>query len=225
MAGGAHRSRIAQNDVVRDRAAERLGAVPIGGVAAGVVAIGDAQTVIVADMALIAIRSRTRGTHLVVAGEDPTGGSVAPRGRGEGRRRRVAVAAIRGEKHRACGGMHRVIGAAVIGLMAAGVAAVIIRDARQIVVVTHVTGRAGQAGMETVENETGRAVIESRTRPTRGVMTRTALRDGETLLIVDRVIRLLIRGQVTAGIAAVRRLNRQRVVVVDMAGDARSRRG
>ena len=71
--------------MVRNRAAEGLRAVPISGVAAGGVAIRNRQTVIVADVALITIRGRTRGTHLVVAGEGPTGGSVAPRRGGEGR--------------------------------------------------------------------------------------------------------------------------------------------
>ena len=121
--------------------------------------------------------------------------------------------------------MHRVGGAVVIGLMATGVAAVTIRDAGQIVVAIDVTRCTGDAGMEPIENETSRAVIESRTRPARGVVTRTALRDGETRLIVDGVIRLLIRGQVARGIAAVRRLNRQRVVVADVARDAGSGRG
>lgn len=78
--------------------------------------------------------------------------------------------------------------------MAPGVAAVTIRDVRQIEIAIDVTGRAGRAGMKAIENETGRAVIETRTRPARGVMARTALRDGETLLRVDRVIRLLIGG-------------------------------
>ena len=78
--------------------------------------------------------------------------------------------------------------------------------------------------MEAIENETSGAVIESRTRPARGVMTRTALRDGETRRIVNRVIGLVIRGQVTAGIPAIVLLDRQRVIVVDVAGGAGSGR-
>ena len=118
--------------------------------------------------------------------------------------------------------MDGVIGAVVIGLMASGVAAVTIRDARQIVVVIDVTGRAGHAGMEAIENEASAAVIEARTRPADGVMARTALRDGETLCIVDRVVGLQVRGQVTGGVAAIGRLDDQRVVVIDVAGSAGS---
>lgn len=119
---------------------------------------------------------------------------MSPRSGRECRRGSVAVGAVcYSESGTGCG-VHRVVRAVVIGLMAPGVAAVTIRDVRQIEIAIDVTGRAGRAGMKAIENETGRAVIETRTRPARGVMTRTALRDGETLLRVDRVIRLLIGG-------------------------------
>jgi hypothetical protein len=144
-------------------------------------------------VALVAIADYTSRRHLVVAGEGPIG-SVAPGGGGEGRCGGVAVRTACSSKRRTCGGMYGVVGIGPVRLVATSVAAVAIRDARQIIVAIDVTGRAGRAGMEAIENETSSAVIESRARPARSVMARTALCDGKTLCIVDRVIRLLIRG-------------------------------
>ena len=100
-------------------AAQVRRAVVVGDVAIGRVTICVTQAVVVAGMALIAIRSRTRGTHLVVAGQGPTGGSVAPGGGGEGGRGGMAVGAIAGSESRAGRGVYRGIGGAVIGGVAA----------------------------------------------------------------------------------------------------------
>ena len=105
--------------MIRNRPAEGRRAVVVRDVAIGRVTVRIAQAVVVAGVALIAIRSRTRGTHLVVADEGPSSGSVAPRGGGEGRRGGMAVCTICSGKCRAGRGVHRVIGGAVIGGVAA----------------------------------------------------------------------------------------------------------
>lgn len=64
--------------MIGNRAADRGGAVPIRDVAAGVVAIRDCEPVIVADVALTAVGDHTRGRHLVIAGQNPTGRNVIP---------------------------------------------------------------------------------------------------------------------------------------------------
>jgi hypothetical protein len=78
VTGGAHRSGELRGHVIGNRAAGRGGAVPIRNVAAGVVAIRDCEAVIVADVALIAVGDHTRGRHLVIAGQNPSGRSVTP---------------------------------------------------------------------------------------------------------------------------------------------------
>ena len=105
--------------MIRNGAAQGRRAVVVRDVAIGRVTVRIAQAVVVAGVALIAIRSRTRGTHLVVAGQGPPGGSVAPGGGGEGRRCGMAVGAIAGSESRAGRGVYRVIGGAVIGGVAA----------------------------------------------------------------------------------------------------------
>ena len=215
--------REAGGEVIRNGATESGGVLPIGDVAR--IASRAVQAVVVANVALIAVGDHPGRGHLVIAAEGPTRRSMAPGSRRKRRCCGVAVGAICSNKRRACSRVHRIVGAAVIGGVATGVAAVTVQDAGQIVVAIDVTGCTGHAGMEAVENETSRAVVERRTRPAGGVVARAALRDGEARLIVDGVIRLLVRGQVTACVAAVRRLDVQRVVVIDMARGAGSGRG
>ena len=110
-------------DVVRNISTQSLCAVPIGGVAAGVVAIGNRQTIIVADVALVTICRRTRGRHLVITCQGPAGRSVAPRGCREGCCGGVAVGAIPDREGSTGRRVHRVVGAVVIGGVTVGVAA------------------------------------------------------------------------------------------------------
>ena len=144
----------------------------------------------------------------------------------------VAIRTVGSGKRGTRGGVHGVIRLAVIG----GVAAVrAVTSAPQIPQI-RVAGegaadmalRALHAGMRIGQREYF-AVIEVGTRPTRGVMTRTALRDGETLRIagVGWIGGLVIRGLVTAGIAAIgiRDGGWQIVDVIGVAGGTRSRRG
>src|SRR3974377_2628462 len=109
--------------VVRYRAAECRGAVPVGRVTVGVPAVTRGQAVVVADVALVDVRSRPRRSHLVIAGKWPRGGVVAPGSRRKRRGGRVAVRAIRGGKRRARRRVDGVIGGAVVGRMAISVPA------------------------------------------------------------------------------------------------------
>ena len=123
VAGRAHRRRILHGNVVWHRAADRLRTVPVGDVAAGVVAIRDRQAVIVTGVALVAIGGCSGRSHLVIAGQSPARRGMAPGSRGKRRCRRVAVRAICGQKCRARCRVHRVIGAVVVALMTVLVAA------------------------------------------------------------------------------------------------------
>ena len=71
VARGAHRGGIGERNVIRNCAAQSSRAVVIGDVASREVAVGVRQSVVVAGVALIAIRSCTRRTHLVVACQCP----------------------------------------------------------------------------------------------------------------------------------------------------------
>jgi|SRR3974390_2087688 len=60
------------SDVVRNVATESLRAVPVCGVAGVASGVRGSKSVIVADVALVAIGDDTRGSHLVVSGQCPT---------------------------------------------------------------------------------------------------------------------------------------------------------
>ena len=124
VAGGAHGSGEVRGDMVGYSAAKSCSAIPIGSVAAGVVAVRNSETVIVADVALIAIGDHAGWRHLVIADESPTSGGVIPRSGGERVGSGVAVGAVGCKKGCACGGMHGVIGVLPVGLMATGVCAI-----------------------------------------------------------------------------------------------------
>ena len=118
----------AGGDVIGNGAAQCLGTGPVGGVAR--IARAAVQAVVIAGVALVAVADHASRGHLVVAGERPSGRAVVPGSRGESRRCRMAVGAVRGGVRRTSGGVHRVVGAIVIGLMATGVTAITVRDAR-----------------------------------------------------------------------------------------------
>ena len=113
--------REAGRDVVRHGAPQSLGAVPIGGVAG--IAGGAGDVVVVADVALIAIRGGTGGGHLVIASERPGRGAVTPRGGCERDGRRVAVGAIGSREGRAGSRVDWIIRAAIVARVAVGIAA------------------------------------------------------------------------------------------------------
>ena len=166
VACGAQRGRITERYVVRHGAAERPGAVPIGSVAAGVIAVRNRQTVIVSDVALVAVGGRACRCHLVVAGQCPAGRGVAPGSHGEGRRRGVAVRAIRDSEGGARRGVHRIVGAVVIGCVTVAVTA---SCSWSLEVVAArgcaVTQSAGHRGVQAGEGEAGVVVIEGGVGP------------------------------------------------------------
>jgi len=94
VTGGAERGWVLQGHVIWHRATQRLRAVPVRGVTTRVIAIRNRQTVVVADVALVAVRRCAGGSHLVVAGESPAGRGVVPRSGGEVGGNRVAVRAV-----------------------------------------------------------------------------------------------------------------------------------
>src|SRR5215469_17796156 len=94
VTGGAERGRVLQGHVIWNRATQRLRAVPVRGVATRVIAIRNRQTVVVADVALVAVCRCAGGSHLVVAGESPAGRGVAPGSGGEVGGNGVAVGAV-----------------------------------------------------------------------------------------------------------------------------------
>jgi hypothetical protein len=188
------------------------------------IGIGDGwQTVVVIN---VTGRAGRRGMRAI---ENETGGAVIERGICPARGG-MARAAIRDREHRWRGRMRRVIGLLIIGLVTPGNAAVAVRDICQAVVVIDVARRTGRAGVKAIENETSGAVIERGGGPTRGVVASRALRHGEARSDVIRDIaahglRTVPILEVAGGVAAVIRLNRQRVVVIDVAGHAGSGRG
>ena len=108
--------REASGDMVRHVATKRLCAVPIGCVA-GITSCAR-QIVIVTGVALIAIGDDAGRRHLVIPGESPSRRSVAPGSGGKDGGNRVAVGAVGDGERGSSGGVHRVIRAGVIGLVA-----------------------------------------------------------------------------------------------------------
>ena len=94
VTGGAERGWVLQGHVIWHRATKRLRAVPVRGVTTRVIAIRNRQTVVVADVALVAVCRCAGGSHLVIAGESPAGRGVAPGSGGEVGGNGVAVRAV-----------------------------------------------------------------------------------------------------------------------------------
>ena len=113
--------REARRDVIRNASTQVGGVVVIGLMAGPANRVPQGQIVVVADVALVAIGGRASGSHLVVALQSPTRRSVAPGSCGEGCGGGVTVRTVCGSKRRTRRRMHRIIGGAVIG----GVAAVV----------------------------------------------------------------------------------------------------
>ena len=115
--------REACRDVIRNAGTQIRGAVVIGLMAGPANGVSQGQIVVVADVALVAIRGGASGSHLMVALQCPTGGAVVPRSGGEGRGGGMAVRAVcRGKGTTGSGGrrrVHWIIGGAVIGGVAA----------------------------------------------------------------------------------------------------------
>jgi len=105
--------------------------------------------------------------------------------------------------------------------MAAGVAAVGGSNL-QIVIIVDVAGRTGNVGVAIGEKESGRAVIKDGGGPANGVMAGGAVgrRKRRSCRWVHRIVRSLPSREVASGIPAIRRLDGQAVVIVDVARSA-----
>ena len=199
-----------------------VGLLPGGQVATSIAAIrwGNLQSVIVVDVALRTSHGR------VSVGERESGGAVVEGAGGPAHVVVATTALCNGEALRRTG-VRRIIGLLPGSQVAAGIAAVTVANAGEIVVVIDVTLRAWGGGMCPVENKTGGAVIEGGCIPAHLIVTGAALRDGKALRRtgVGWIIRLLVRSEVAVRIAAaiVGDRSRQIVVVVDVAGLAGQR--
>src|ERR1700756_3752067 len=115
VVAGIAGSREVGSDVVRYRATQSGGALPIGLVAEIACGVrGRTQRVVVAGVALVAIGGYTGGSHLVVALEGPTSRGVVPGGGGEVGGGGVAIGAICRGEGCARRRVHGIIRAAVI---------------------------------------------------------------------------------------------------------------
>lgn len=198
--------------------AERLCTVPRGLVAAH--AVRGCQIEVVVDVAL------STGCGRVRTDEGEPRGAVIE-GSGCPSDCIVAVGAVRGRVGWARSGVRRIIGLLPSREVAARIAAIRGCDL-QIVIVVDVALRAsghftrGRHLVGVCEREAGGAVIESRVRPVRGVVTRGALgyREARRNMIRDiatKSLRAVPLCEMAARVTAVRRSNLQSVIVVDVA--------
>src|SRR5215472_359631 len=219
------------SDVVRNAATQSGGTLPIrlvAEIASGV--RGGTQAVVVADVALVAIGDHAGGSHLVVALEGPAGGcyAVGPGSGGEVGGGGVAVRAVYRCEGCARRRVHRIIRAAVIAGMTVGVTAT--AGCRQVVAAGRgaVAQRALHRSVQAGEREAGVVVIERTVGPIGGVVTGGALRHREAEGHVIRYVaahslRTVPIFEVARGVAAIGGLDRQGVVIADVAGHAGSR--
>jgi len=171
-----------------------VGLLPVGQVATRITAVGggDLQIVIVVDVALCAghvgvtIRQRESGARVVKGGGVPT---------------RVVVAGAAGSQWESLGGtrVRRIVRLLPGGQVAAGVSAIIVRNASEVVIAVDVALRASERRVRTIEDKSGHAVIEGRAEPT--VELRVAVlavrgSEGRTGSGVRRIVGLLPVAQV-----------------------------
>jgi hypothetical protein len=153
----------------------------------------------------MARRTGGRRRGHVCSGQRKPGDAVIERRRGPAGCRMASGTICRG-KSGAGSGVHGIIGLLPSGQMALRVPA-IGRGNRQIVVVIEVAQIAGHVGMPAGQQETGRAVVECCRRPTDRRMAGRAVcsRKSRTSRRMDRIIGLLPRRQMAAGISAIGR--------------------
>lgn len=223
MARRAHRRGELRGNMVGHCATECGSAVPVGGMAAGVIAVRDGKIVIVADVALIAVGDHSRRRHLMIANQSPASGSVSPGWSRERVGGGVAIRAVQAGKSGACRGVHGIVGVLPIGLVATGIRAIGGGDL-QVVVAVGVALGAQQRGYRVFasEQEAGRGVIKNGVRPVGGVVARRALRHREAGAdvigdIPSQSLCAVPLRQMAGGISAVGGLNREVVIVVDVA--------
>ena len=135
--------------------------LPGGQVAACVAAIGgrDLEIVVVVDVAL-----RASNSGVAVGQRKPCAGVIE--GRGIPTRCVMAVAAARQREGLRGIGVRRIVGLLPGAEVAAGVAAVRVGNALEIVIVVDMALRAGQRGVRAIQNESGHTVIERSAEPT-----------------------------------------------------------
>ena len=197
-----------------------VGLLPGRQVAARIAAIGGSnrQGIIIIDVAQVA-------GHIGMAiGEQKAGGAVVENSGGpssDGMARRAS----RSRNRKSSGDVIRNASAKRGGALEGGlVAAMAVRRTEGVIViyVAGGTGRRRRRQMCSGQGKAGGAVVECRSCPTYGRVANGAICCGElrTRCGVHRVIRLLPGCQMATGISAIRRRNRQRVVVVDVARGA-----
>ena len=178
---------------------------------------GNLQIEVVAGVTVRACRNLSGGRKLMQVLQRKTCGVVTPR-RGP-IRRGMATGALRRRKpgrnviwnrapHGRCAGVLVLVTAITIRVR---------RGKREVVV--DMAGRAGRSCMNTSERPPGGAVVKCRGVPGNRVVTRRTVRSRErrTRRGMDWIVGRLPGAQVAAGIAAVCRLNGQRVIAADVA--------
>jgi hypothetical protein len=213
--------RVLRGDVVRHTPAKRLCALPSRLVAAVAIGVRGCQGVIAADVA----RSTRRG-HVETLQRPACRGvvklsihpeqSVMTGGTKRSREARLDVIRDVSTKRR------RTLPRGYVAAVAVGI------GRRKRVVVAHVAIRAGHyfSGrrqlVRTRKRPPRRGMVKNRRVPTDGVMAGRAVcsREWCSGCRVGRIVRLLPGCQMALGIAAVRRRDRQAVVVVDVARSA-----
>ena len=150
--------------------------------AAGIPAIRDGKAVIVADVALVAIRGGAEWRHLVVAHQRPVGG-VVPGSSRERSGRGVAVHAIRcGEGRDGCGDgrVHGVIRVRPIGLMAGGIRAISSGNLQRVVATDMALGACQRGnGVFACQRKARCSVIKNGVCPVNSVVASGTLGDRE----------------------------------------------
>jgi len=216
VAGGAQGSGELRGHMIGNRPAQSRCAVPVRGMASGVVAIRNCEFVIVVDVALGARSGR------VCASQCEAGGCVVESADIVPGNRVMALRAVRNSKRGSQSRVHRIICLLPGSEMAGGVAAIRRSNLKVVVAVDVATG-ARHAGMAVGQGESSSGVIEGHVRPRRGVVALRAVRDSECRpgLRVRGIVGLLPGSEMATGVATIGRGNLQVVIVVDVATGAR----
>jgi len=201
--------------VIRYASTQRLRARPRRLVASVAVRVRCRQRVVVVDVA------QRAGCRYVGAGQRESRRAVI-KGRGGPAHRRMAIRAVRCRERWPRTGVHWIVRLLPRRQVASRVTAIRWRDL-QIVIVVDVAGRAGHIRVPVRQQESRRAVIKCCRRPSCGGVATRAVRRSKRRPRgrVGRIICLLPGRQVASRIPAIRRLNGQVVIVIDVAQRAR----
>jgi hypothetical protein len=216
VAGGTQGSGELRRHMIGNGAAQSRRAVPVRGMAPGVVTIRNRKFVIVIGVALPAGSGRVGASQREARGCVVESADIAPGNRV------MALRAVCNRKRRSQGRVDRIVCLLPGGEMAAGVAAIGWRNLQVVVAVDVATG-ARHIGMAVGQGEASRGMVEDDIRPRGGVVAFGTIcnRERRPCLWVRRALGLLPGRQMATGIAAIGRSDLQVVVVVDVATGAR----